>query len=115
MDPDPDLIELSNALPLVDEMYQRFLNKEDIDPSWVALFGERAAARVASGGNGSSASASASTTTSTKSGNGNGRGGNGGGTPMWSAPAGDDYGPVLSRAAIGAPPLAVPANARMGS
>jgi 2-oxoglutarate dehydrogenase E1 component len=91
--PARDLLELSNALPFVDEIYRRYLANEEIDPSWLPLLGDRPAARA--GGNGQPGPT----------------GGNG--QPVASSPGGNGHG-FLDRSAVGAPPLAVPSHARPG-
>jgi 2-oxoglutarate dehydrogenase E1 component len=107
---DRDLIELSNALPFVDEMYERYLGNEEIDPSWIALFGDR----PRRGGNGYPAATPAAATPAppatppvppTPRGNG-ASGGNGASARPATTPP---------RTAVGAPPLSVPANARVGA
>jgi 2-oxoglutarate dehydrogenase E1 component len=127
---DRDVLELSNALLFVDEVYERYLRNEEVDPSWIPLFADRVAADHApAGGNGRGGNGHATPQASAPApapASGNGQGGNGrdgaagAGNGKAVVPTGMPPGDgrvttFYDRAAVGAPPLAITSHARVGS
>ena len=98
-----DLLELSNALPFVDELYERYRSGEELDPSWIELFERSGMDGRRAPGNGQPATAAPAPAPAPRApGSGNGQ---------------RAASPISADAVIatGAPRIAVPASARPGA